>query len=391
MGLLKPLNRPVTKWLNELPEFVKVQRLIDNGAFFVNDISTMYQDAAGTTPVTAVDDPVGLWIDQSQGGEGNLGAELTPAGNWTALSDATVTQIGDFSARVQTDPGDNIGMAEKTADGFVVGGFYRASFVVSGTDYDNFRMRISSLSIQGAGDTLDEAETADGTYSYVFKATATTMFFGVVAFKTGGEADVTFSDFSIKHLPGNHATQSTAAARPLLKQDGSGNYYLQFDGVDDFLDNSDFDASTGPLSIVFAARNQFAGSANRPIVSLGDQSGDGTLYRATNEHAVRVSGGSRLYDEKATGVSPDAISIVRPDSADVADVSAWKNGSLLGISSTFARTLDTAPGLGISADPGGNAPSGNDVYSVMVIKEELTAADRKLVEAYLASLSGVTL
>lgn len=34
---------------------------------------------------------------------------------------------------------------------------------------------------------------------------------------------------------GNHAKQSTPTARPLLKQDANGRYYLQFDGTDDFL------------------------------------------------------------------------------------------------------------------------------------------------------------
>lgn len=34
---------------------------------------------------------------------------------------------------------------------------------------------------------------------------------------------------------GNHALQSTSGKRPVLSQDGSGKYYLAFDGTDDFL------------------------------------------------------------------------------------------------------------------------------------------------------------
>lgn len=34
---------------------------------------------------------------------------------------------------------------------------------------------------------------------------------------------------------GNHASQATSTKRPLLQVDGAGKYYLQFDGVDDFL------------------------------------------------------------------------------------------------------------------------------------------------------------
>ena len=36
-------------------------------AYDPNDLSTMYQDAAGTIPVTAVGQPVGLMLDKSRG------------------------------------------------------------------------------------------------------------------------------------------------------------------------------------------------------------------------------------------------------------------------------------------------------------------------------------
>ena len=42
----------------------------DNGCWLdASDLSTMYQDAAGTIPVTAMEQPVGLWKDKS--GKGN--------------------------------------------------------------------------------------------------------------------------------------------------------------------------------------------------------------------------------------------------------------------------------------------------------------------------------
>jgi hypothetical protein len=39
---------------------------------------------------------------------------------------------------------------------------------------------------------------------------------------------------------GNHATQTTSTSRPVLKQDAGGQYYLKFDGVDDFMQNTAF-------------------------------------------------------------------------------------------------------------------------------------------------------
>lgn len=39
---------------------------------------------------------------------------------------------------------------------------------------------------------------------------------------------------------GNHATQTTSTARPILRQDSGGRYYLEFDGTDDWLVTSSF-------------------------------------------------------------------------------------------------------------------------------------------------------
>ena len=47
-----------------------------NGAWYdPSDFSTLFQDAAGTTPVTAVEQPVGLMLDKSKNGVGTNGAK----------------------------------------------------------------------------------------------------------------------------------------------------------------------------------------------------------------------------------------------------------------------------------------------------------------------------
>lgn len=61
-----------------LPQVVRqiVQR--DNGAWFdPEDMSTMFQDAAGTIPVTALEQPVGKWLDKS--GNGNHATQSVTA------------------------------------------------------------------------------------------------------------------------------------------------------------------------------------------------------------------------------------------------------------------------------------------------------------------------
>ena len=65
-------------WQKPLTQVVRqiVQR--DNGAWFdPSDMSTMFQDATGTTPVTAVEQPVGLILDKS--GNGNHATQSVTA------------------------------------------------------------------------------------------------------------------------------------------------------------------------------------------------------------------------------------------------------------------------------------------------------------------------
>lgn len=63
---------------------------------------------------------------------------------------------------------------------------------------------------------------------------------------------------------GNHATQPTAASRPMLRQSATtGAYYLEFDGSDDFLRTNNIDfTSTDKVAI-------FAGVRKLSDVSIG--------------------------------------------------------------------------------------------------------------------------
>ena len=80
-----------------LPQVVRqiVQR--DNGAWFdPEDLSTMFQDAAGTTPVTALEQPVGRWLDKS--GNGNHATQLITAARPTLSARYNLlTKTEDFA------------------------------------------------------------------------------------------------------------------------------------------------------------------------------------------------------------------------------------------------------------------------------------------------------
>lgn len=73
---------------------------------------------------------------------------------------------------------------------------------------------------------------------------------------------------------GNHATQGTAGSRPTLQQDGSGFYYLSFDGVDDSLATAAFNLATNKVSVTAGANRSKASQAalfsfGQPTVNTG--------------------------------------------------------------------------------------------------------------------------
>jgi hypothetical protein len=164
--------------------------------------ATMYQDSTGTTPVTAVEQPVGLILDRRLGALGALGSNvidfptLTPTAEWSYSG----------SAWVLTGSTTNSQTINTTS--LVVGKWYRASVTVSAINTGSltFRHPNSSTSF---GPTI----SAPGTYTAIFQATGTALFLRNST--TGQNATVTA--FSAQEVPGNHAFQATSTARPTLR------------------------------------------------------------------------------------------------------------------------------------------------------------------------------
>ena len=76
-----------------------VRRIVsrDNGVWLdASDMSTMYQDAAGTVPVTAMEQPVGKWLDKS--GNGNHATQsVTASRPVISARKNLLTKTEDFS------------------------------------------------------------------------------------------------------------------------------------------------------------------------------------------------------------------------------------------------------------------------------------------------------
>ena len=243
-------------------------------AFDFNDLSTMYQDAAGTVPVTGVGQPVGLVLDKSKGlvlGANRVqNGDFNDSSNWV-VGGADATHNITFSngtVRYQSDtitPVLNLSQANILEIGKWYEVIVNCSKLVSGS----LKIDTTTASVP--------IVTKEGINKGYILASGTSL----VLVRNSANVDLTIDSITVKELPGNHATQSTSAKRPILQQNATtGAYYLSFDGVDDCLvtGNINFNA-TNKISI-------FTG-----ITKKSDATNGVLLEFSTNSYSTQSSFG----------------------------------------------------------------------------------------------------
>jgi hypothetical protein len=175
---------------------------------------------------------------------------------------------------------------------------------------------------------------------------------------------------------GNHASQSVSASRPTYKTDGS-MYWLNFDGVDDFMyvPSINYANSIAYIGCIGATY------ANKINFSLGSSAGANKIGSTSSGSFIRVetSGGS-LFTTSLSGnnimsfgreSSSTQFGRVNAAGVSVASTSSSSNWNLLG------KTSDEQELEG-------------RVYALVI--SETYAADRLLLtEQYIAGKTGVTL
>ena len=231
-----------------LPQVVRqiVQR--DNGAWFdPEDLSTMFQDAAGTVPVTAVGQPVGLVLDKSQGLM--LGLELQPSGDFYGFSSRQTDISYNSSGFTTTIAGRGV-----VKQMLVVGRFYEISINATSTTTFSVNTTDSFLPTMRT-----ELRVGNGTTKFL----ATSEFIYIRNYDVG---TTTINLLTIRELYGNHATQPITASRPTLIYE-NGMYGLQFDGIDDYLNLPYMGLYAGGACSVVAAVDSVAQATDGHLIS----------------------------------------------------------------------------------------------------------------------------
>lgn len=276
---------------------------------------TLFQDSAGTTPVTAVEQPVGLMLDKSQGLV--LGPErkadfvtdivgtATAATYNTTTGEGSVTRV-DLSNQSFVTLGSLSSGFYKTTISCQTGSIIVRAGAVTGTQQ-------AALS---AGQTLD-----------VYVNTVNRISIS----HTTSAGSSTFTVVSVKELPGNHAFQSTSASRPVL----SARYNLltkteQFD-----------DAAWGKNAATVTA-NAIVAPDGTTTADLLIPNGTSAAHYAVNTIAVGSAGsnGFSIYI-KASGYSKFGV---RDQGGGTVEVSFSLSGagSVIALSGATATAAITA-------------------------------------------------
>jgi hypothetical protein len=227
--------------------------LAEPGVWFdPSDLTTLFQDPAGTTPVTAPGNTVGLMLDKSQSGVGTNGASRRNLLAWSEAFEAGVWLLFGGGSRT----GTNIAVAPDgttTADGIRVttagtgsNVYQQPTYTVAAVPYtfscwvkrnaasnQTFQLFNNFQGAQSSSGNLIATDTWQR-FSHTSTSNAGTaqMLVGIIGNTSGTQADLLVwgaqlelgstastyqkivADWS-STIPGNHATQSTLASRPI--------------------------------------------------------------------------------------------------------------------------------------------------------------------------------
>ena len=162
-------------------------------------LATLYQDIAGTTPVTAPNQPVGLMLDKSQGLV--LGSELRGTGAIGLTGTATAATYNTTTGAATCFRVDASNQSFVTLTGLTSTATYVVT-VTCASAVVGMSVRAGAFSA-AAATTLTAGQTKT---AYVTGTTAITF--------TDSGSGCSFTVTSVKLIAGNHATQSTSGSRP---------------------------------------------------------------------------------------------------------------------------------------------------------------------------------
>ena len=362
---------------------------------------TLFQDSAGTTPVTAVEQPVGLMLDKSQGLA--LGpALISPETGPYVSAPAGVTAVGDSALSIVD------GAVRVTVTASVNAS--RMQIVFNGTAGVTYKVQISIASNFGVVPAAFVNVTPSSSTTLVAGSSVLTLYLTAVATgaitlrlyprATAAASQVVgdyveFSNISVKELPGNHAFQSTSASRPVLKIDGNGKLYLKFDGVDDSLSTNSISFTSTDKMSVFAGVRKLSDAAQGMVAEIGNDANNAFLLLAPRTNAGLNYGfrskGTTASDATSSSSYTSPITNTLTGLGDISgDLATLRVNGVQAAQNTGDQgtgNFGNYP-LYIGRRAGSSLPFNGQMYSMIIVGKAVTAGELSGTETYVNQKTG---
>jgi len=193
------------------------QRIIDVNTEVIERFptATLYQDTIGTIPVTTPGNTVALMLDKSKGlvlGTEKVANPGNPFTSTTGYSAGGLATVSLDAGRIKV--AQTVGFTDGVLCALPNNTFATSAVISFSVDLGSstlVQLQAGNGNFGNAG-VLTANITASGTYSVL--TTVLSSGANGLTFKASSMANFFLSRVSVKQLPGNHATQATAASRP---------------------------------------------------------------------------------------------------------------------------------------------------------------------------------
>lgn len=366
----------------------------EQGVWFdLNDLTTLFQDSAGTTPVTAAGQPVGLMLDKRLGLV--LGPELRSAGVTGLAGTATAASYDGTSGAGSVSRGADVNNQSYVQwSGLAPLRFYEVAITVT-----------SGIAIirRGSHTNADALSSVSGAVVARLYAGADGLI--TITSTTTAGSTATFTGLSIRELPGNHAFIATAASRPMLRLNATtGAHYFETDGSDDWMQTNPIDFTATDKVSVFTGVRKLSDAATGIILEL-------SIDRSANPGAfdVRAPDGVNEFTflGKGSAATAPAQQVIFNGAQFAAPISAvlsfsgnisadLNTGRLNGIAAASATGDQGAGNYGnyplyLFRRGGTTLPFNGHFYGLTIVGRLCTAVEARNVELLYANKAGVIL
>ena len=425
-------QKPLTQVVRQI-----VQR--DNGAFFdAQDMSTMFQDAAGTIPVTAMEQPVGKILDKS-GNNYHATQPITASRPTLSARHNMLTNTEDFAHAVWIKSNCSVtsGVTENpfglsdvpvvvggssTLDNFIhqaiqpmrAGVKYTsfryvkadsATFCTLGLHqhadvyfdlvsltYAFFGVGFSSASIEDVGQGWRKI-----TASWVFQSASSPQVYYAIASSLSSQSGVPVGSrlYTTRHSFGV-ALDEYQRVNTATDYDTVGfKKYLKLDGVDDYLNLPYMGLYDNGAASIVAARDALLQATDAYVISERSTSNVNPKYFQSRQSANTGNMDAYIVNDAAAVVvdsvesASDAVVRSAIDSGN--NIKLFKNGALAANENyTRSGTLTlTNTTIGASVSTTTSNYANMKLYGLVITKSALSDSERRCVELLLAYNSGV--